>query len=414
MGSPISGIGNWFRNQFHKPEGKDFLSNDAPVDLNKVGKTASIGGGAGLAIGAGIGMIAAQNEISKVPVESVTHDYRIPVTRSEELGLIPSDRYTPTPGWRNGYSLRWNFPSSDRGVPIEGVYRDNPVYGTNGEPRMQVTSETFSGHGRPVTEWVEKPIKHHTMNGYNHNVIPDIEEVYDHTEYWTESEAYTVYETETEYYQNCVDSYDSDGGTSQDCYTDSRTVSVPHTEYRDVERSRDVYRDELRGYYERYSPDISSRTVGTYKVPRVTFDHGIDVSSYVLKGVLLGAGLGAIALGVANVISQKSQANSQPGPKPPAPAPPGPKPDPKPPAPPKPDYGGVKNHAHDGRRHTHAGGDRWHYHGCPDENKDPLNTEVICFKPNQVPSGYKEEDKTACADNGTVCYTQKGHGATGA
>lgn len=415
MGSSISGIKNWFHTQFNRPQGKDFLSGENPVDLNEVGKKASIGGGTGLALGAGVGLLLAQNEIRQVPIQEVTHDYRIPATQREELGLIPSDRYTPTPGWSNGFSLRWNYPNTDRGVPTDPVYRDNPVYNNAGQPHMQHTSETFSGHGRPITEWVEKPIEHHTMNGYNHHVTPDIEQVYDHTERWTESESYTVYDSETEYFQNCVSSYDSDGGTSQDCYTDSRTVSVPRTEYRDVERSRDVYRDELRGYYERYSPDITSRTVGTYTVPKVTFDHGIDVGSYVLKGVLLGAGLGALALGVANVISQRAQANSKPEPGP-APKPPGPTPDPapKPTPPPAPYYGGVQNHAHAGSRHTHAGGDRWHFHGCPDEGKDPLNTEVICFKPNNVPSGYSEEKPVECAVNGSVCYEQKGAGSAAA
>ncbi|MCA9781086.1 MAG: hypothetical protein KC800_30410 [Candidatus Eremiobacteraeota bacterium] len=418
MGSSISGIGKWFHKQFNRPQGKDFLSSGNDIDISEVGTKAGIGGGAGLAVGAGIGMLVAQNEISKVPVEQVTHDYRVPVTQREELGLIPSDKYTPAYGWRNGFGLRWNFPS-DTGVPTESVYRDNPVYNSAGEVHMQHTSQTFSGHGRPMTEWVDTPIKHHTMNGYNHSATPDIEQVFDHTEYWTESEPYTVYTNETEYFQNCVDQYNSDGSTSQDCYTDSRTVSVGHTEYRDVERSRDVYRDELRGYYERYSPNINSRTVGTYKVPKVTFDHGVSVGSYVMKGVLIGAGLGALALGVASVISQRSQASSKPGPSPapkpdPKPDPnPAPKPDPKPvPAPePAPYYGDVKNHAHDGRRHSHAGGDRWHFHGCPDDGRPAFNNEYICFKPDQVPSGYKEDEKVDCGANGSVCYVQKGAGS---
>lgn len=418
MGNMISGMGSWIKNQFHKPQAKDFLSAEKDIDIAQVGTKAGIGGGAGLAIGAGLGMLMAQNEISKVPIEKVTHEYSVPTTQQENLGLIPTDKYTPAYGWSRGFGLNWNYPS-DTGVPTDPVYRDNPVYTANGNVVYHTTSETFSGHGRPITEWVDKPVIHHTMTGYTHNVTPDLEQVFDHTEHWTEQEPYTVYTSESESYQDCVPSYNSDGSSSQDCHTEYRTVQVGHTEYRTVDRSRDVYRDELRGYYERYSPNIATRTVDTYKVPKVTFDHGINVGSYVLKGLLLGAGLGAIALGVANVISQRSQIASRPKPGKPTPGPtpdpvpgPAPKPTPKPdPKPPAPYYGDVTTHAHEGRRHTHAGGDRWHFHGCPGDGKDPLNTEVICFKPEQVPSGYLNDEKVECSGNGTVCYVEKGVGS---
>lgn len=431
-----SGIRNLFDSQFSKKEGKDFVkkSSDAPSDdkkapldtvkIKRIGTLAGAGGGAGLAAGAAAGLLMANRAIMAVPVQEKTVSYQAPVLQSEELGKMPRDSYTPTPGWRVGYSLRWNWPSSDSGVPTEGVHRDNPVYDANGQPSMMDTSKTFSGRGTPILTWETKEIKHHTMNGYNRAVIPDIEQVYDHTEYWTEQEAYTVYDTETESYQNCVTEYNSDGSTGQDCYTDYRTVSVPRTEYRTVERSRDVYRDELRGYYERYSPDISSRTVGTYQAPQVRFDHGVSVGSYLAKGVLIGAGLGALALGVAGALEDKylpgvlpgyqeprddgrpdPAPNPGPGPKPPAPNPPRPAP-PKPA--PRPDYGKTTTHAHEGQRHTHAGGDRWHFHGCPDEGHDPINTDIICFKPDQVPSGYQDEAPYNCDVNGSVCYKQKG------
>lgn len=420
MGNSISQIGSWISRQFSKPQGKDYLSEPKPLDTSRITTRVMQGGGGGFLVGAGLGFIAAQNEISKVPVQTVTHDYRVPATQSEQLGLIPRDNYTPAIGWNRSYGLGWGQPS-DRGVPTEPVYRDNPVYGHNGDPHMEMTSKTFSGHGRPVTTWHDRPIEHHTMNGYRHYAHPHTESVFDHTERWTEQEAYTVYESGTETYQDCVSSYNSDGSTGQDCHTAYRTVSIPKTEYRTVERSRDVYRDELRGWYETYSPNIASRTVGTYKEPKVTFDHGVNVGSFVAKGLLIGAGLGAIALGVMDVINQRAEStNTRPEP---TPAPPGnttpapPKPNPPVPRPPvpqpprAPDYGRVENHAHAGGRHTHAGGDRWHFHGCPDEVTNPLNTQVICFKPDQVPSGYQEEKKIDCAQNGTVCFNQKGEGS---
>lgn len=421
MSQVLTGVSGWFKRQFQKPEGKDFLSADtSPIDIEKTGKIAGIGAGVGAATGALGGFIKARMEISKVPHQTVSHDYRVPMTQREELGLIPRDSYQATPGWSRGFSLSWNYPHSDNGVPTESVYRDNPVYGSGGSPRFAQTSETFTGRGEPTTTWQDVPVKHYTMTGYDRSVTPDIEQVYDHTRYWTEQEAYTVYDSETRSYQDCVSSYNSDGSTGQDCTTQYETVQVPRTEYRTVERSEDVYRDELRGYYERYSPDISSRTVGTYKVPKVSFDHGVKTAGYVLKGMLIGAGLGALAAGVGSVIQQRlaerkepTTPDPKPVPTPPRPTPPAPEPPkPSPPPEPKPYYGDVTTHAHDGVRHTHAGGDRWHYHGCPDDGGDPLDTSVICFKPGQVPSGYKDETPTDCSSNGSVCFIQKGNGAS--
>ena len=133
-----------------------------------------------------------------------------------------------------------------------------------------------------------------------------------------------------------------------------------------------------------------------------------------LKGLLYGAAIGAIAGGVAAAMEERYFPNVLPGytPKPDKdgkvePKPPG-KTDPTKPAPPKKNCGGYGRHTHDDAdfRHSHAGGDRWHYHGCPDNGVQ--NEDIICFKPSQVPECYEEEKPVQnCDTNGSVCYITK-------
>ncbi len=436
LASVTSGIKNMFAKEFGRREAKDYLNGDIvknqdnivrdKVDIARIGKLAGAGAGIGALVGGATGGILAARAINRVPVQSISVDYRAPSLHSERLGMVPADDYVPTPGWSNGMSLRWGYPSFDRGVPTIPVVRNNPTYGGDNHPVTLPTSETFSGHGTPSVSWDTKNISHYTMNGYQRSVTPHTESVYDHTDRWTEQEPYTVYETRSESYQNCTSQYNSDGSTGQDCRTESRNVQVGHTEYRTVDRERRIYRDELRGFYERYSPNVASRVVGTYQAPRVSFDHGINTASYILKGVLIGAGIGALALGVAGALEDKYFPGVLPGhkeksktePLPPSnpgtpypghPAPP--TTEPLPPVTPAPYYGEVQTHAHESRRHSHAGGNLWHFHGCPGDGHDALDTSIICFKPNQVPSGYKTETPTECEGNGSVCYLEKGVGA---
>lgn len=423
--SLLSGLTQRVKSEFGgRTQGKDFLSrwndpNDRQmVKARRVATLAGSGAGTlGLA-GAVTGGVLAYKAIQAVPQQSITVEWKTPMVYSEELGKIPKDGYTPVIGWQVGYSTStWGYPTTDRGVPTEGVYRDQPYYQGDGTtPVLQNTSQTFTGRGTPHVQMQTHDIKHYTMNGYSRAVIPHTESVFDHTEYYTEQVPYTTYTTE--YRQNCVSQYNADGSTGQDCHTES--VSVPQTEYRTEQRSRDVYRDELRGYYERYSANVNSRVVGTYEAPKVTFDHGVNVASYIFKGLLLGAGLGALTLGIAAALEDKFFPNVLPGyqelpPEQPAPSPtpapaPTPTPAPAPPSEPKPYYGDYTVHAHGpGKRHGHDGGDRWHFHGCPDDpGVDQMNTDTICFKPDQIPSGYNRADGQECTANGSICFPQKG------
>src|SRR5262249_31124295 len=144
-------------------------------------------------------------------------------------------------------------------------------------------------------------------------------------------------------------------------------------------------------------------------------------------------GLGALIMGIAGSMEDKYFPNVLPGyhplppehpPTPPGPAPtpeptpgpaptpapaPAPVPTPAPPPAPAPYYGGYKEHAHGpGLRHAHDGGDRWHIHGDPAAGPfDPLNMDTICFKKDNVPSGYNMADGKVCS-NGTICFAEKG------
>lgn len=400
-----------------KSQGKDFVKNWEMNERQEhtLKRTAALGGsgaGTGAVIGLAAGGLKAYSEIRKVPVQEVTVDHYESVTQRELMGHIPDNDYE-----------RGSWRPSDDGVPTEPIYRDNPVYGRDGNPRLRRSSTTFRGRGEAQpTEWREEKIHHHKMNEadpYDYSTRADRERYLSHYETVTKSRRVPYSDTET--YQDCATSYNSDGSSSYDCDTKTRTVTRYRTEhYQDQEP---VYRYRTVGYWQNYSENIESRVVGTVDKPNVEFDHGVDVGNYLLKGLLFGAAVGAVAGGVAAALEEEyfpgvlpgyTPKPSEPGNEPPKSGPPvGEKPDPKPiPKPdPKPqpkDCGERRRHTHDDGqfRHSHPSADRWHYHGCPDEGV--FNEDIICFKPSQIPDCY-EDDKPvkSCDSNGSVCYTTK-------
>lgn len=418
-------FGNLFKT---KRQGKDFLDN---WDLNEkqkhtVKRTAALGAsgaGTGAVIGAAAGGLKAWSDISKVPYQEVTVQHEEGVFQRELMGHIPPDDY-----------VRGSWRPSDDGVPTEAVYRDNPKYFRSGNPETRPTSTTFRGRGEPQpVEWNTEKIYHHNMNEsnpYTYRAVEDNERYLSH--YETVSKSRQVPYSDTESYQDCATSYNSDGSSSYDCDTRTRSVTRYRTEYYTEEEP--VYRWRTVGHWQKYSENIQSRVVGSVQKPTVRFDHGVDVGGYMLKGLLYGAAIGAVAGGVAAAMEEKYFPDVLPGytpkpqdpvkptppngedpvkPTPPKPEPPKPEPPkPEPPKPeppkPKPDCGGYRRHTHDDAdfRHSHAGADRWHYHGCPDTGV--FDENIICFKPSQVPDCYKDEDPLkSCDSNGSVCYTMR-------
>lgn len=402
-----------------KAQGKDFVekwnANEKGMpSLKRVAVLGGAGTGAGAAVGLATGAIAAKVAINKVPFEEVTVGHFESVKQSELMGHIPDDDYV-SGTWR----------PSDDGVPTEPIYRNNPVYARSGEPRLASTSTTFRGRGEPQPiEWNTEEIRHHNMNEadpYDYWTVEDTETYVSH--YQTVSKSRQVPYTDTETYQDCATSYNSDGSSSYDCDTATRTVTRYETEY--YTEQEPVYAERTLGYWQRYSENIQSRVVGTVKKPTVRFDHGVDVGSYLMKGVLYGAAVGALAGGVTAAMEERffpgvlpgyeppvntnPSKPTKPSPEPPVKPTPNPPVDPTPPSePPKKshDCGGSRRHTHDNgeHRHTHSSADRWHYHGCPDGG-DGFDESVICFKEDQVPDCYEDDKPTSnCETNGSVCY----------
>lgn len=88
-----------------------------------------IGAGAGLVVGGVAGLVESAKS------ETVSREWMAPVTERQLMGHIPPDSYENT----------WSFRPSDRSgaAATEPVYRDVPVYDTNGKPALEKTSETF-------------------------------------------------------------------------------------------------------------------------------------------------------------------------------------------------------------------------------------------------------------------------------
>jgi hypothetical protein len=400
-----------------KTQGADFVKKwDAKEGTPTVKRTATlagVGAGTGALVGLASGGIAAKLAINKVPYQEVTVNHLESVKQRELMGYIPPDDYE-----------RGTWRPSDDGHATEPVYRDNPVYGPGGSPHLRETSTTFRGRGTPSpVDWRTENIEHHKMNErdpYDYRTVEDTETYLSH--YETVTKYRDVPYSDTETYQDCSTSYNADGSSSYDCDTETRTVTKYRSE--SYTEQEPVYRERTVGFWQRYSENIDSRVVGNVEKPNVTFDHGVNVGGYLIKGLVYGAAIGALAGGITAALEERFFPNTLPGyePKtgkpgdpiappyngqPPAgPVKPEPPAQPAPPSQPEHDCGGRTRHTHDNAnvRHTHSSADRWHYHGCPD-GAEAFDESVICFKETNVPVCYLDDTPTkSCDSNDSVCY----------
>lgn len=247
----------------------------------------------------------------------ITRTWEEPVTESKRLGSIPDDYFEsawyPGPYYGNTYGT-----SSDtyfHGNSTEGgntaIYRDVPVYDSNGKPKMHSVTETlkessynektstlvsggvgaglgmaagagllaaFSGGAAGGAGMVISGLVGAAAGGatgaFIGNKAADGDKV---EERWKTAEilhpSLSGYRHEIDpdiyYQQECHTEHKPDGSHQEVCN------SVPH----------------LRGYNHNYQPLISNRVVGSYKYP--TLEHTNKLGP-VLGGVLAGvAGAGA-------------------------------------------------------------------------------------------------------------------------
>ncbi len=213
-------------------------------------KAIGIGAGVGAAIGGIAGGITAYNmSWNKIKatntVQSVSLDWKEPDMKSENLGKIPADYYSPISWWH-----------TSGGHGYQDVYRDNPVIGPDGKPQMHDMHQTYSNYGKPVVTWENQNIEEKKLTGFSEFV---------HEDY---------------HYENEYKGKDANG--------------------------EPIYerRKEVDGYEHDYSPTIQSTHLGTYQTPKVRFETGVNVGLNTTLGVLAGAGIGAIAGGLAGAAIQ--------------------------------------------------------------------------------------------------------------
>ena len=260
-------------NRLFKPkrQGKDFVEGLSGSEKALKGASWGLGGAAvGAGAGAGIGAMIGKRAIKNVPFQEVTVDHFEAVTQEEFMGYKPPNDYVPG-----------TTAPLDDGIPTEQVFRDNPVYNSDGSPKIRATSTTYRGQGAPqAVEWRTEDIEHHKMDGndYSYRAVQDTERYVSH------------YKTVKEYYPTY--------------YQDSNGNTQVRWQYRT--KREPVHATRTVGFHQRYTPNIESRVVGTVEKPvPVRFEHGISLGSYILKGALFGAVIGALAGGVAAAIEER-------------------------------------------------------------------------------------------------------------
>lgn len=240
----LGGVKNFFADAL-KPSDKAYEAYSSGRKKEKGAVLSGLSGGAGGGAVAGsflggvlgglIGHNSAMQSIQKLPINTVTLDWDKPLMGNREIGKIPADYYEPNNIW-GGLN-----PHTMKSVIVSA-----PVLNGNGQPIMQHTENTWTKHGEPLVSWQDKNINDPFLKGYRESRFEE-----NHTE----------------------------------------KVQVGTDRYGDP-----VYYDVTRvdGWEHRFSPEISYKTLGTFKEPKVTFETGVNVGLRTTLGVLAGAVGGAL------------------------------------------------------------------------------------------------------------------------
>ncbi len=150
---------NLFKANKPKPKKNDYKKGEVILG------SAFLGAGVGAIGGLIYGYNQAQNEIKKMPVESVTLTYKLPTYETKEIGKIPHDQYI-----RGGW---WYGSGSINLTPIEPVYEKVPVKDDNGKVVYREVTKTLSGYGKPIINYNTYAVKEPVFNGYTQDIVPD-------------------------------------------------------------------------------------------------------------------------------------------------------------------------------------------------------------------------------------------------
>jgi hypothetical protein len=229
-----------------------------------------IGGGVGFVAAGVIGAVVAHSsamaDVNKLPVESVSLNWKEPIMQDKNLGQIPSNYYQPNNiwGWVN-----------DNNGKVD-VVRQAPALDPSGQPYLQPRSHTFTDHGKPVVRWEDQTIRDPQLKGWSESTIPDTEQVLvghhtERVEVGTDSNGRAIYEN----------------------------------------RQVDDYETRTKGYQHSFSPDIDYRNLGTWQKPEVTFETGVNVGLRTFGGFLIGAATGAVGIALATTAAKRVIAKMQ-------------------------------------------------------------------------------------------------------
>ncbi|MHC9539352.1 MAG: hypothetical protein AB9903_07500 [Vulcanimicrobiota bacterium] len=251
-------------------ESKEEAYRSSDLDITEKYKTELMGAGAGAlvfgTIGAGFAYSQAMAEVNKLPVESVSLNWKEPIMQSKTLGQIPADYYQPNSVWGM-------FNNNNGNVD---VVRDAPALDASGQPYLQPRSHTFTDHGKPVVRWSEQTIRDPQLKGWSESSYEDTEEV-----------------LVGHHHESVKVGYDNDNN--------------PIYEDRQV----DDYETRMKGWQHRFTPDIKYNNLGTWEKPEVTFETGVNVGLRTLGGFALGATTGAVACALAARAAKKAIENMQ-------------------------------------------------------------------------------------------------------
>ncbi len=208
---------------------------------------------AGTVVGGIIGGVVSYNsamgEVRQQPVNTVTRDWDQPVMREKQIGEIPNNYYEPN----NVFGFFHNNT-------FKPVVENAPVVGADGKPRMEHVEKTWTEHGQPIVREEIRNIKDPVLRGYHEN--------------------------------RWEDSHDVVVGRDQN--------------------GNDIIQREINGWNHNFSPNVEYRTIGTYKVPDVHFETGVNVAGRTVVGILVGMGAGATAAALAGAgIEKVMQKNNQ-------------------------------------------------------------------------------------------------------
>lgn len=251
-------------------ETREEAYRSSDVSIAEKYKCELIGAGTGFVAAGIIGAVIAHNDamadVNKLPVESVSLNWKEPIMQQKTLGQIPADYYQP--------NNIWGWVNNNNGKV--DIVRDAPALDANGQPYLQPRSHTFTDHGKPVVQWHETKIQDPQLKGWSESTIADTEEVLvghhrENVQVGTDSNGRAIYE------DKLVDDYET----------------------------------QTKGYQHSFNPDIDYRNLGTWSKPEVTFETGVNVGLRTFGGFLIGAASGAIGVALATTAAKRVIAKMQ-------------------------------------------------------------------------------------------------------